>query len=119
MPRNSHASSWPPRALAPGELQWRQCAYDAVRAHARDATALAPRYEQLIAEDIMMTTAIQQGTMTRAERRARIAALAEQIRAAEDAEARSAAARASRSERSVRGALETLRSFESLRRLGQ
>ena len=74
----------PQNALAPGELPWRQCAYDAIRAHGRSDPALAPRYEQLIAEDITMTNSIQQGTMTRAQRRARLETLIEQIRAIED-----------------------------------
>jgi hypothetical protein len=69
--------------LAPGELAWRQCAYDAVRVYARANPSLASLYEQLIAEDIAMTTAIQQGTMTRSERQLRIDRLRAQIDAAE------------------------------------
>src|SRR5262245_16450439 len=70
-------------ALAPNELQWRQCAYEAVRAYAEAHPSLADLYTQLINEDITMTTAIQQGTLTRSERRARIEALLIQIRTAE------------------------------------
>jgi len=73
-------------ALAPNELPWRQCAYEAVRAYAKEHRSLSGLYSQLINEDIMMTTAIQQGTMTRSERRARIEALLTQIRVAEDSE---------------------------------
>jgi ABC-type enterochelin transport system substrate-binding protein len=71
-------------ALAPNELQWRQCAYDAVRNHEKANPAMASRYEQLIAEDISMTTAIQNGTMTRSQRRARLNELIAQTKAAEE-----------------------------------
>jgi hypothetical protein len=73
-------------ALAPNELPWRQCAYEAVRAYAKEHPSLGGLYTQLINEDITMTTAIQQGTLTRSERRARIEALLTQIRAAEDSQ---------------------------------
>src|SRR5262249_121401 len=71
-------------ALAPNELSWRQCAYDAVRAYAKEHPSLDDLYTELINQDIAMTSAIQQGTLTRSERRARIEALLAQIRAAED-----------------------------------
>jgi len=73
-------------ALAPNELPWRQCAYEAVRAYAQEHPSLSGLYTQLINEDITMTTAIQQGTLTRSERRARIEALLTQIRVAEDSQ---------------------------------
>ena len=73
-------------ALAPNELPWRQCAYEAVRAYAEAHPSVGDLYTQLINEDITMTTAIQQGTLTRSERRARIEALLIQIRAAEDSQ---------------------------------
>jgi hypothetical protein len=70
-------------ALAPNELPWRQCTYDALRAYGRSNPPLRSLYEQLIAEDISMTTAIQQGSLTRSQRRARIEALLAQIDQAE------------------------------------
>lgn len=73
-------------SIAPGELQWRQCAYDAIRAYEKSNPALANLYEQLISEDIQMTIAIQQGTLSRSQRRARIDALIAQIKAAEETE---------------------------------
>ena len=73
-------------ALAQNELPWRQCAYEAVRAYAQEHPSLGGLYTQLINEDITMTTAIQQGTLTRSERRARIEALLTQIRVAEDSQ---------------------------------
>ena len=72
-----------PYALGRNELAWRQCAYDAVRAYAQATPPLRGQYEQLIAEDISMTTAIQQRTATRAQRRSRINALVAQIERAE------------------------------------
>jgi hypothetical protein len=73
-------------ALAPNERPWRQCAYEAVRAYAEEHPSLGGLYTQLISEDITMTAAIQQGTLTRSERRARIEALLIQIRVAEDSQ---------------------------------
>lgn len=71
-------------AIAANELPWRQCAYDAVNAYAKGNPSLSDLYAQLINEDIEMTAAIQQGNLTRSERRARIEELLAQIRAAED-----------------------------------
>src|SRR5262249_18898904 len=73
-------------ALAPNELPWRQCAYEAVGAYAAEHPSLSGLYTQLINEDMTMTTAIQQGTLTRSARRARIVALLTQIRVAEDSQ---------------------------------
>ncbi|HET8729441.1 MAG TPA: hypothetical protein VFO41_18210, partial [Alphaproteobacteria bacterium] len=70
--------------IAPGELAWRQCLYDAIRIYSAENVEMNGLYEQLIAEDISMTTAIQTGNMTRSQRRARLDALIEQIRVAED-----------------------------------
>jgi hypothetical protein len=78
-------------ALAPNELPWRQCAYDAVRAYGKGNPSLGDLYAQLIDEDIAMTTAIQQGSLTRSQRRARIETLLGQIRAAEDFQVQAAA----------------------------
>ncbi|HET6220774.1 MAG TPA: hypothetical protein VFE11_01360, partial [Dongiaceae bacterium] len=73
-------------ALAPDELPWRQCAYNAVRTYAEANPSLDELYLQLINEDIAMTKAIQDGTLTRSQRRARIGELLSEIRAAEDAQ---------------------------------
>jgi hypothetical protein len=74
------------RELAPQELQWRQCAYDAGRRYIDRNPAMRSLMEQLIAEDSQMTGAIQQGTLTRSERRARVEELLGQLRAAEQKE---------------------------------
>jgi hypothetical protein len=73
-------------ALAPNELPWRRCAYDAVRTYAEAHPSLDKLYMQLITEDIAMTKGIQDGTLTRSQRRARIEELLVEIRAAEDAQ---------------------------------
>jgi hypothetical protein len=86
----NQVSSVPETALAPNELEWRQCAYSAVRAYERLNPSLSRLYENLIAEDMSMTAAIQQGTMTRSQRRDRIDTLVDQIKAAEQNQAAAA-----------------------------
>lgn len=79
------------KALAPQELQWRQCAYDAARTYGGTNRQVAGMYEQLINEDIEMTTAIQQGNMTRSERRTRNEQQLARIRNAEEKQIKEAA----------------------------
>ena len=98
-------------ALAPQELQWRQCAYDATRVYEQANPAMKARYEQLIAEDIEMTTAIQQGAMTRSQRRARIEALVAQIKSTEEAQAKATATEQERQMEQVRNVVESARGF--------
>ena len=69
--------------IAPNELKWRQCAYDVIRSYAKSHPELRHMYESLVAEDITMTTGIQQGTFTRTERRQRLDKLLDQITTAE------------------------------------
>lgn len=75
-------------ALAPGEREWRACAHDALRVHALANPEMKTLYEQLIAEDMKMTAAIEAGTLTRRERRDRLDELIVEIKAVEDAHAR-------------------------------
>src|SRR5262249_32977615 len=77
-PRN--VASVPENKLAPNELEWRQCGYDAVRKYSHSQPALTGQYEQLINEDITMTNAVQSGTMTRTQRRQRLQTLIDQIK---------------------------------------
>jgi len=98
-------------ALAPQELQWRQCAYDAIRVYEQANLAMKAQYEQLIAEDIEMTTAIQQGAMTRSQRRARIEELIGQIKSAEEAQAKATATEQERQMEQVRNVVESARGF--------
>jgi hypothetical protein len=57
-----------------------------VRTYAEAHPSLDELYMQLINEDIAMTKALQDGTLTRSQRRARIGELLGEIRAAEDAQ---------------------------------
>jgi hypothetical protein len=107
----AHVQGVAENALAPQELPWRQCAYDAVRAYEQANPALSSRYEQLIAEDIQMTTAIQQGSLTRSERRTRIEALLAQIRSAEEAQANAAAVEQARQMEQIRNVVDSARGF--------
>jgi hypothetical protein len=97
--------------LAPNELQWRQCAYDAVRKYGGSHPSLTGRYEQLINEDITMTNAIQAGSMTRSQRRQRIEALIEQIKEAEESQAQAAAVEQEQEMDRVRQVVDGMRGF--------
>ena len=96
-------------ALAPGELQWRQCAYDAARRYVGQNPQMRGLYEQLIAEDIELTTAIQLGTATRTQRRARDDELLAQIQAAEQAQIKDLAGESERQDEQVRQLVDGLR----------
>jgi hypothetical protein len=97
--------------LAPHEIEWRQCAYDAVRTYAHAHPTLTGRYEQLINEDITMTSAIQAGSMTRTQRRQRIQTLVEQIKGAEESEAQAEAIDQQQETERVRRVVDGMRGF--------
>lgn len=97
--------------LAPHEIEWRQCAYDAVRKYAHAHPTLTGRYEQLINEDITMTNAIQAGSLTRTQRRQRIQALVEQIKGAEESEAQAEAINQQQETERVRRVVDGMRGF--------
>jgi hypothetical protein len=107
----NHVQGIAENALAPQELQWRQCAYDATRVYEQANPAMKSQYDQLITEDIAMTTAIQQGTMTRSQRRARIEGLIGQIKSAEEAQATATATEQARQMEQVRNVVESARGF--------
>ena len=106
-----NAAGLPENALAPNELPWRQCAYDAAHKYGQAHPAVSDRYEQLITEDLQMTTAIQQGTMTRSQRRTRVEQLLEQIQAAEDAQIKAATSEQERQQQQLRNVVEGARGF--------
>jgi hypothetical protein len=97
--------------LAPHELEWRQCGYDAVRRYARNQPTLTGRYEQLINEDVSMTNAIQSGAMTRSQRRQRVEALVTQIKDAEQSQVQAATAAQQQETERVRQMVESMRGF--------
>ena len=98
-------------ALAPQELQWRQCAYDAARTYGTTNRQLSGMYEQLINEDIQMTTAIQQGSMTRSARRARNEQQLARIRKAEEQQINEAATAQDRQTQQVQQIVNGMRGF--------
>jgi hypothetical protein len=106
-----NAAGLPENALAPNELPWRQCAYDAAHKYGQAHPAVSDRYEQLITEDLQMTSAIQQGTMTRSQRRTRVEQLIEQIKAAEDAQIRAATSDQERQQQQLRNVVDGARGF--------
>jgi hypothetical protein len=106
-----NAAGLPENALAPNELPWRQCAYDAARKYSQTHQGVSSLYDQLISEDIQMTTAMQQGTMTRTQRRTRVEQLLEQIKAAEEAQIKSATADQARQQEQLRQVVEGARGF--------
>jgi hypothetical protein len=78
------APGLPENALAPNELEWRDCAYAAAREYTRVNTALAVDFTTLIDEDQRLTQAVADGQMTRTERRQRLQPLIEGIRQKEE-----------------------------------
>jgi polyhydroxyalkanoate synthesis regulator phasin len=68
-------------------------------------------YDQLIAEDLAMTTAIQRGTMTRSQRRARIEDLMAQIKAGEEEQIEAAASEQTRQNDQLRNVVDNFRGF--------
>jgi hypothetical protein len=103
------AAGLPENALAPNELKWRQCAYDAVCNYELAHPSVRGMYDQLIAEDIQMTT----GNITRSQRRTRIEQLVGQIKAAEDAEVRAAEVEQARQQEQLRNVVDSARGFGS------
>jgi len=97
--------------LAPHELQWRQCGYDAVRKYSGTQPSLTGQYEQLINEDITMTNAIQGGTMTRTQRRQRLETLIAQIKSAEESQTQAAAVEQEQQMDQVRQVVDGMRGF--------
>lgn len=105
------AAGLPENALAPTELAWRQCAYDAARKYGEAHPAVSSLYNQLISEDIEMTTAIQQGAMTRSQRRTRVEELIGQIKTAEEAQIKAAASEQERQHEQLKNVVEGARGF--------
>lgn len=98
-------------ALAPGELEWRQCAYNATRTYARANPALRIDYELLIRDDRSMTEAIQQGTMTRSKRREEIDARVAELKTEEERQLAAAEAADESDHEQLQNTVQTLRGF--------
>ncbi len=108
------AADIPENRLAPREIEWRQCGYDAVRSYAQIQPALMGRYEQLINEDISMTNAIQSGTMTRTQRRNRLDTLIEQIKSAEEQQIQAGTKDLEAEKEQVRRSIDSMRGFYNM-----
>jgi uncharacterized protein YcfL len=70
--------------LAPNELEWRKCTYDAILVYARSNPTMIGKYQQLVYDDIVMTTHIQKHSMTRSNRRDRLNRLIADMKKMED-----------------------------------
>jgi hypothetical protein len=79
-------------ALAPNELEWRKCAHDAILAYAHSNPAMIGKYQQLVYDDIVMTTHIQRHSMSRSNRSDRLNRLIADMKTMEDAEVQMAEA---------------------------
>lgn len=58
--------------LAVNERKWRSCAYDAVEARLIPASRNPQLYQELIATDQVLTDEVEEGIVTRSQRRERI-----------------------------------------------
>lgn len=72
-----------PHELGKGERDWRDCAYHVVRKTLMPGSNAPKAYELAIREDREMTAAVARGELTRDERRRRLDALFESLRATE------------------------------------
>ena len=70
--------------LAPTELDWRECVYDAIRDVLIPESRSPEMYFSLIADDQRLTQAVTAGQTTRAQRRAEIEASLAAIRQTEE-----------------------------------
>ncbi|HUC18674.1 MAG TPA: hypothetical protein VMA37_13410 [Acetobacteraceae bacterium] len=103
------AANIPEHALAPHELQWNQCAYDAVRTYEKANPKLAPMYESLITSYETMTDQITQGTLTRSERQAQTQQKLEAIKQAEQAEISAANLQQAQQNQQQQNVIDTIR----------
>lgn len=72
-----------PHELGKGERDWRDCAYHVVRKTLMPGSNAPKAYELAIREDREMTAAVARGELSRDERRRRLDALFESLRATE------------------------------------
>ena len=79
------AAKLAPHVLGQGEREWRACVYEAIEKYVIPRTLSPEVYRRAIAEDRKMTEAVANGTMTRAERQARLRQMLEEIDRAEEA----------------------------------
>ena len=85
-----------PHELGKGERDWRDCAYHVVRKTLKPGSNAPQAYELAIREDREMTAAVARGELSRDERRRKLDALFESLRATEIMNERGAANAAKR-----------------------
>lgn len=76
-------SSLAPHDLGAGEREWRECVYKGIEKYLIPNSLSPEAYRRAIAEDREMTAAIAAGKMTRAQRRARVEKVIEELEALE------------------------------------
>lgn len=103
------AANIPEHALAPHELQWNQCAYDAVRTYEKANPKLASMYESLVTSYETMTDQVTQGTLTRSERQAETQQKLEAIKQAEQAEISAANLQQAQQSQQQQNVIDTIR----------
>ena len=106
---NPNDPNLPENALAPNELEWRQCAYDAANAYTAVNTPLALDFATLIDQDQQMTEQLAAGEITRTERRERLRVLIEAVHEKELAQLETLEAEPAREQELVRQITEGLR----------
>ena len=80
------ASNIAEHALAPHELDWNRCAYNAIRTYEKANPPLAPMYEGLISSYETMTDQLVHGTLTRSQRLSRTQEKLQAIQEAENSQ---------------------------------
>lgn len=111
-PRTASAISQ--NALAPHEPEWHSCVYAAIRSYENINLQLAPLYNSLIDEDIVMTNAIAHGQMTRSERRTRINQILAEIKTAEENQIIQAKLQQAERNRAMRNVIDMIRTLSDL-----
>jgi hypothetical protein len=96
-------------ALAPTELAWNQCAYNAVRTYEKANPKLAPMYESLVTSYQQMTDQVAHGTLTRSERQARTQQQLQAIQQAEQSEIAAANLQQSQQNQQQQNVIDTIR----------
>ncbi len=103
------AANIPEHALAPNELAWNQCAYNAVGTYEKANPQLAPMYEKLVTSYQQMTNQITQGTLTRSERKAQTQQQLQAIQQAEHAEIAAANLQQAQQNQQQQNVIDTIR----------
>ena len=78
------ASNLGPYVLGAGEREWRECVYQAIEKYMIPTTPTPEIYRRAIAEDRKMTEGVAAGQTTRAQRRARVQELLQEIERVEE-----------------------------------